>query len=79
MSPTTRQAVSRAEKEKQFTFDYSYNSFVPRDDPEYASQDTVWRDIGVAVLENAYNGARAESRVEGVDAEHGPPTFADAW
>ena len=41
---------------REFTFDYSYNSHVARDDPEYASQDTVWRDIGVGVLENAYAG-----------------------
>jgi hypothetical protein len=40
-----------------FTFDYSYNSFVPRDDSEYASQNTVWNDIGVSVLDNAYQGA----------------------
>jgi hypothetical protein len=46
----------RVGKEKSFTFDFSYNSFVPRDDPEYASQDTVWRDIGVGVLTNAYQG-----------------------
>ena len=43
-------------KQRDFTFDFSYNSHVPRDDPAYASQDTVWRDIGVGVLENAYAG-----------------------
>jgi hypothetical protein len=42
--------------EKTFTFDYSYNSFVPRDDPAYASQDIVWKDIGEGVLANAYEG-----------------------
>ncbi len=40
-----------------FQFDFSYNSFVPRDDEAYASQDTVWKDIGVDVLNNAYGGA----------------------
>lgn len=35
--------------EKAFTFDYSYNSFADPDDPEHASQDTVWDDIGVKV------------------------------
>lgn len=35
--------------EKAFTFDYSYNSFADADDPEHASQDTVWNDIGVKV------------------------------
>lgn len=29
---------------------------MPRDDPGYASQDTVWRDIGVGVLNNAFDG-----------------------
>jgi hypothetical protein len=43
-------------KEKTFTFDFSYNSHVPRDDPSYASQGTVWDDIGAGVLTNAYNG-----------------------
>ena len=41
---------------KVFTFDYSYNSFVSRDDPEYASQRNVWDDIGVSMLENAWQG-----------------------
>lgn len=27
-----------------------------RDDPEYASQAQVWSDIGVGVLQNAYEG-----------------------
>ena len=46
-----------AEKVKKYTFDFSYDSFVPRDQPSYASQETVWKDIGVGVLANAYNGA----------------------
>jgi kinesin family protein 1 len=41
---------------KRFTFDFSYNSFVPRDDPSYASQKTVWEDIGVGILNNAFDG-----------------------
>ena len=41
---------------KRFTFDFSYNSFVPRDDPSYASQKTVWEDIGVGILNNAFQG-----------------------
>ena len=45
---------------KKFTFDFSYNSFVERDHPEYASQTAVWADIGVGVLENAYSGAARE-------------------
>ncbi|TMW66411.1 hypothetical protein Poli38472_004176 [Pythium oligandrum] len=42
--------------DKMFTFDYSYNSFAPVDDPDHASQDTVWDDIGIKVLEHAWNG-----------------------
>lgn len=42
--------------ERPFTFDFSYNSFVPRDDAEYASQDIVYRDLGEDVLKNAFEG-----------------------
>lgn len=48
--------------ERNFTFDFSYNSFVPRDDPDYASQDVVWEDLGVGVLNNAYEGAPGSGR-----------------
>lgn len=43
-------------KDRTFTFDFSYNSFVPRDDKQYASQLTVWNDIGVGILNNAWEG-----------------------
>jgi hypothetical protein len=43
-------------KPKSFTFDYSYNSFVDKDDPGYASNDTVYNDLGHGVLENAWKG-----------------------
>lgn len=52
-------AAPHAAKERTFTFDFSYNSFVDRDDGEYASQALVWSDIGVGVLQNAYDGAAA--------------------
>ncbi|KAG1707326.1 hypothetical protein DVH05_026518 [Phytophthora capsici] len=42
--------------EKAFTFDYSYNSFVPPSETDHASQKTVWEDIGIKVLEHAWNG-----------------------
>lgn len=45
-----------SDEERQFTFDYSWNSFVPRDHPSYASQSIVWQQVGVGVLENAYAG-----------------------
>ena len=42
--------------EKQFTFDYSYNSFVGPDEAEYASQETVWKDIGQDILDASFSG-----------------------
>ena len=43
-------------KEKTFTFDYSYNSFVDRSDENHASNDLVYKQLGVGVLENAWRG-----------------------
>lgn len=45
-----------AGEEKGFYFDHCFNSFVPPDDPDHASQDTIWRSIGASMLENAYQG-----------------------
>ena len=42
---------------KSYTFDYSYNSHVAQDHPEYASQDNVWKDLGESVLKSAWEGA----------------------
>jgi kinesin family member 1 len=42
--------------EKQFSFDYSYNSFSDKNDPEYADQSGVYADLGVGILENAFDG-----------------------
>jgi len=42
--------------EKAFTFDFSYDSFADSSDPNHASQDTVWKDLGEDVLENAWKG-----------------------
>lgn len=42
--------------ERSFTFDKSYNSYVGRDDPGYASQSTLWDDIGEGVLNDAWAG-----------------------
>ena len=43
-------------KQKSFTFDFSYNSFVGPDDPGHASNDLVYQQLGVGVLENAWKG-----------------------
>uniref|UniRef100_K3WYR2 Kinesin-like protein n=1 Tax=Globisporangium ultimum (strain ATCC 200006 / CBS 805.95 / DAOM BR144) TaxID=431595 RepID=K3WYR2_GLOUD len=59
MTKETQQTVitdPETNAEKAFTFDYSYNSFADPDDLDHASQDTVWDDIGVKVLEHAWNG-----------------------
>eukprot|EP01117_Protostelium_nocturnum_P014748 TRINITY_DN5644_c0_g1_i1.p1 TRINITY_DN5644_c0_g1~~TRINITY_DN5644_c0_g1_i1.p1 ORF type:complete len:2035 (-),score=923.82 TRINITY_DN5644_c0_g1_i1:31-6135(-) len=41
--------------EKHFTFDFSYSSFDTKD-PEYATQEQVMKDLGVSVLDNAWQG-----------------------
>ena len=41
---------------KEFTFDYSYNSFTDAEDWDYASNKTVWEDLGMASLEKAWSG-----------------------
>jgi hypothetical protein len=43
-------------EEKAFTFDYSYWSHTNPSDPSFASQKTVFDDLGVLVLENAWKG-----------------------
>ena len=42
-------------KEHTFTYDYSYDSSDPKSD-NYASQETVWNDLGTVVLDNAWDG-----------------------
>ncbi|EQC35875.1 hypothetical protein SDRG_06625 [Saprolegnia diclina VS20] len=42
--------------DKSFTFDFSYDSFSPPGDPQHASQDVVWDDLGIKVLEHAWTG-----------------------
>ncbi|KAG7297671.1 hypothetical protein JYU34_018387 [Plutella xylostella] len=46
------------EKSKDFTFDYSYWSFDGAD-PQYASQDQVFADLGVDVIDSAFEGYNA--------------------
>ena len=43
-------------KERCFTFDKSYDSFLPSNHPDHASQLTVWTDLGEDVLNNAWEG-----------------------
>lgn len=51
-----QQQLQRSLATRSFTFDYSYNSFVPPEHADYASQETVWRDLGESVLESAWAG-----------------------
>ncbi|EGC38876.1 hypothetical protein DICPUDRAFT_93725 [Dictyostelium purpureum] len=48
-------APPTAEDEKSFTFDHSYWSF-NQSDPHFASQATVYNDLGKEVLKNAWEG-----------------------
>ena len=53
-----RQVLDPQTKEiaKEFTFDYSYNSFVDKDAWDHASNETVWLDLGLEALANAWEG-----------------------
>jgi hypothetical protein len=53
--PTTIIRDPNSGKETQFTYDYSYDSFDPSS-KSFASQETVWNDIGVNVLDRAWEG-----------------------
>ncbi|XP_041970011.1 kinesin-like protein Klp98A isoform X2 [Aricia agestis] len=46
------------EKYKDFTFDYSYWSY-DHNDPHYASQEQVFSDLGLDVIESAFSGYNA--------------------
>ena len=54
--PMTTLTDPNSGRKKSYTFDYSYNSFLNKVDPEYASQETVWGDLGVSVLDSAWEG-----------------------
>jgi len=46
------------ERFKDFTFDYSYWSFEPKDS-HFASQEQVFEDLGIDVVQNAFQGYNA--------------------
>nr|XP_019000355.1 kinesin [Kwoniella mangroviensis CBS 8507]OCF63816.1 kinesin [Kwoniella mangroviensis CBS 8507] len=54
----TGQASGRATEKKSmsFSFDKSYWSAGPRDDPKYASQQTLNDDLGVELLDHSFEG-----------------------
>lgn len=41
---------------KSFTYDFLYNSCLDSTHEDYASQDTVWNDIGTELLDAAWAG-----------------------
>ncbi|KAH8918304.1 the Kif1a motor domain complexed with Mg-Amppcp, partial [Atractiella rhizophila] len=59
--PEDATTVGKAiEKEtKAFSFDHSYWSAGSKDDPDYASQHTVYSDLGVDLLNHAFDGFNA--------------------
>jgi len=46
-------------KTLSFSFDKSYWSAGPRDEPGYCSQQTMYEDLGVELLDHAFNGFNA--------------------
>eukprot|EP01138_Halocafeteria_seosinensis_P014116 gb/GECG01014414.1/.p1 GENE.gb/GECG01014414.1/~~gb/GECG01014414.1/.p1 ORF type:complete len:1196 (+),score=251.93 gb/GECG01014414.1/:1-3588(+) len=53
--PTSYLRNPENDKERTYTFDFSYDSSDPNN-PEYATQQTVWKDLGEGVLQNAWDG-----------------------
>jgi kinesin family member 1 len=60
-SAQAQAASGRATERKShvFTFDKSYWSAGPRDDPQYCSQETLYNDLGVELLEHGFSGFNA--------------------
>jgi hypothetical protein len=53
--PVTLIRDPKTDKETQFTYDFSYDSFDPSS-KTFASQETVWQDVGMSVLDTAWQG-----------------------
>jgi len=59
---TQAQAASGRASERKthtFTFDKSYWSAGPRDEPGYCSQETLYNDLGIELLEHGFSGFNA--------------------
>ncbi|WAQ91953.1 hypothetical protein PtA15_15A346 [Puccinia triticina] len=55
--PKAKSKSSATDKEtKSFAFDHSYWSACPKDEPGYASQQTLYEDLGVDLLNNSFEG-----------------------
>jgi kinesin family protein 1 len=58
--PGSAQAGRATERKSHvFTFDKSYWSAGPRDDPQYCSQETLYNDLGVELLDHGFSGFNA--------------------
>ncbi|KAJ1667545.1 hypothetical protein IW140_002125 [Coemansia sp. RSA 1813] len=55
-APADNQQRSNGQRRRLYNFDYSYWSATDQSDPLYASQETVFEDIGRAVLDHALSG-----------------------
>ncbi|KAH8797988.1 kinesin-like protein [Flagelloscypha sp. PMI_526] len=57
----SKQDVKRATERKtmSFSFDKSYWSAGPRDEPRYASQQTLYEDLGEELLDHSFSGFNA--------------------
>jgi len=60
-STQSQVASGRASERKThtFTFDKSYWSAGPRNEPEYCSQETLYSDLGIELLEHGFSGFNA--------------------
>ncbi|KAL7422898.1 hypothetical protein Q5752_002195 [Cryptotrichosporon argae] len=58
LEPDTQSANARVGKREPhvFSFDKSYWSAGPRDDPNYASQQTLYDDLGIDLLDHSFEG-----------------------
>lgn len=52
-------ARATEKKPQNFTFDKSYWSAGPRDEPGYCSQQTLYEDLGSELLDHAFSGFNA--------------------
>ena len=60
-STQSQAASGRASERKThtFTFDKSYWSAGPRTEPGYCSQETLYNDLGIELLEHGFSGFNA--------------------
>eukprot|EP00659_Diplonema_papillatum_P017462 gene17462-26846_t len=53
---TIEDPTDRGLKKRSFTYDYAFDSLADRSSPAYASQESVFNDLGVLTLTNAFQG-----------------------